>query len=634
MNASKIGSLVFALGIACASRADPDRPNILFLTAEDTSAVSIGCYRAPDPNISTPNLDALAERGIVFENCYCMAPVCAPSRFTMVTGIDPVTCGPAHQMRALGILPPGAKAFPEFLRDAGYYTANWTKTDYNANVNIGRTWNDGGDKASWTNRPAADTPFYCVLNDMMTHEERIHGFHHGVTPLPAQSNAYVRPYMPDTQIVRGALVQQSLATSKMDALFGEQLAILEASGQADNTIIFFSSDHGNLTLRSKRFLSDAGIRIPLIAYFPPKWQHLAPAQPGSRLTKPVSQEDFAPTFLALAGLPQPDYMKGVPFAGKDLRNVTPRKYAFSSRTRMDARYDISRSVQDGRWVYVRNFCPDIPYVERNPYMFSAGCWLSWAQVAEDGKLTSQTAQFWGRKPSEELYDNQNDPNNMVNLAADPKHAARLAEMRQALHDHIIAYYDNGLLPEGCDIEGYEACRAPGAWDVAKTLDIAWLASDNDPQNIPALITALKDPSMPIRWWAAAGLRVLGKGAAAAKPALLAALNDASGFVRVEAATALARQGVLDEALPVLAKEMLDEDNTGTCGLYAANTIYRLGKLAAPIRDAVEEGTTQKKTPPGSSWQGRNMWIADIMKQALAVLDGKAKLLTSEEAAMQ
>ena len=611
------------LGSTCFAFADADRPNILFLTAEDTSAVSIGCYDATDPNTSTPHIDSLAKRGILFENCYCMSPVCAPSRFTMVTGLDPVTCGPAHHMRAVGKVPPGSKSIPQLLREAGYYTSNWTKTDYNANVDIIRAWNDGSEKASWTNRPTADTPFYSVFNFFGTHESAVHGTPN--MPQPLRDRAYVRPYMPDTPEIRAALVRHSVVTTEMDTWVGNQLALLEAKGLADNTIIFFSSDHGNLTVRSKRFLQSTGIQVPLIAYFPPKWAHLAPVKQGSRVSRPVSQEDFGPTFLALAGLPQPDYMKGIAFAGKDVKAIAPRNYAFSSRCRMDERYDMSRSAHDGQWLYIRNFCPDIPYVENNQYMFAAGGWRSWARTAEEGKLTPQTARFWGIKPTEELYDTRSDPNNMNNLAAAPAHAAKLAEMRDALRRHMIAYLDNGLLPEGCAIEGYEASRDPSAWDVARTLDMAWLASDNDPQNITALTAALRDPSMPIRWWAAAGLRILGKQAAPAKPALVSALGDPADVVRVEAANALVRQGGHEAAFPVLLNEIVSTN--APCALQAANVIYRMGKAAAPVADDLRR---IKGLLPQESTFNHAGCASILVRQALEVIDGKATRLTSED----
>ena len=616
-----VGLGLVALGLAAAE----DRPNILFLTAEDTSAASIGCYNLGDANTSTPTLDALAKRGILFERCYAMSPVCAPSRFTMVTGVDPVTCGSAHHMRGAGVWPRVTKGMPAYLRDAGYYTTNNEKQDYNVSgLNVPACWNESSNKASWTNRPSPEASFYSVFNFFDTHESCVHGTPY--SPPEITSKVRVPGYMPDTIEIRGALAWQAKKTTDMDTWVAQMLAKLEADGLADNTIIVFSSDHGNLSVRSKRFLNDTGTRIPLIAYFPPKWQHLAPAAPGTRITTPVSQEDFGPTFLALAGLPQPEHTLGIPFAGKDIKNVTPRKYAFSSRNRMDDRYDMSRSAHDGRWLYIRNFYTDIPYIENIEYMFHAGGWKAWRREAEKGTLLPDSARFWlGHKPTEELYDCHADPDNLVNLASDPACAEKFAELRAALREHIVRYYDNGLLPEGCGLEGYLACREPGAWDVSKTLDMAWLASEADPKNLEAFVKGAEDPSVPVRWWAATGLRLLGKKAASAKPVLVKMLEDPSEHIRVEAASALVKQGEFGLGLPALVKGIASAN--APCALQAANALYRTGKAAAPALEEIRQA--RESITANESWFTVPGCVPIVLRQTLAVLDGKAQLLPSE-----
>jgi arylsulfatase A-like enzyme len=581
----------------------------------------LGCYG--DPQARTPNLDTLAAKGILFEHCYAM-PVCAPSRFTLISGMYPASCGPAHHMRAAGKIPDWLQGFPALLRAAGYFTSNNAKTDYNAPIVAnGKIWDEQGNKAEWSHRPA-DAPFFSVYNHDVCHESCLFPEKHPhVTPAADPALMRVRPYQPDTPEVRADLARQYDCIAEMDRQCGLKLKALEAAGLAEDTIVFYYGDNGGITPRSKRFLQDSGTHVPLIVYFPPKWRHLAPAAPGSRVAAPVHFVDFSATVLALAGVARPPHMQGVPFAGAQ---EPPRRYAFCSRDRMDERYDMSRSVTDGRWTYIRHFRPEIPYVEPLSYMFRARGYQSWARLAEEGALTPATAMFWGRKPSEELYDNAADPDNVANLAGRPEHAPRLAELRQALRVHMLSILDNGLLPEGCAEEGYDASRKPGAWPVERTLDTALAASANDAANVPSLVKSSEDPAMSVRWWSAIGLGILSKQAAAAEPALKKLLDDPSGPVRVAAADALARQGRLDLALPVLQKAMEDLDSP-CCSLQACNSLDRLGPAASPLLPAIQAFT--KRVTEDEKFSSPQAYPRRTLGHLLDVLEGRVKPLAAQ-----
>jgi arylsulfatase A-like enzyme len=607
------------LGWAAEEKAE--RPNILWLVSEDTGTL-IGCYG--DPVARTPNIDALAAKGVVFERCYAM-PVCAPARFTLITGMYPTTCGPAHNMRASGKIPDWLKGFPAYLRQAGYFTTNNAKTDYNSPIDVREAWDAGGKKAEWKGRPSASTPFFSVYNHEVCHEsclfpeKKVFGFE---PTDPAKVR--VRPYQPDTPEVRADLARQYDCIAEMDRQVGLKLKALEEAGEAENTIVFYYGDNGGISLRSKRFLQDSGTHVPLVAYFPPKWRHLAPAAPGARVAAPVHFVDFAATVLSLAGVPQPKHMQGIPFAGA--AKAKPREYAFCTRDRMDERYDMVRSATDGQWLYIRNFRPEIPYVEPLSYMFRARGYPSWARLAEEDKLTPATAMFWGLKPSDELYDLKADPDNVVNLAGKPEHAERLAKLRQALLGQMLENRDNGLLPEGCELEGYEASRREGAWPVERVLDAAMLASAQDAANLPALVRAARDGVMPVRWWAALGCGILGKKAVSAAPVLEKLLADPSGFVRVAAADALARQGRLDLALPVLEKAMTDLDSPW-CSLQACNALDRLGEAAKPVLPSVRELIT--RNAQDESFSKPQAYPRRILGHLLDVLEGRAKPLARQ-----
>jgi arylsulfatase A-like enzyme len=145
------------------------RPNILWVVSEDNNPF-LGCYGYKPAR--TPILDRLASQGVLYENCFSQAPVCAPSRFTLITGMYATSCGPAHHMRAQGRIPKGLRGFPAYLRDAGYYCTNNAKTDYNAPIDMKDTWDESSQTAHWRNRPAGK-PFFAVFNHQVTHEGQL-----------------------------------------------------------------------------------------------------------------------------------------------------------------------------------------------------------------------------------------------------------------------------------------------------------------------------------------------------------------------------------------------------------------------------------------------------------------------------
>jgi len=291
---------------------------------------------------------------------------------------------------------------------------------------------------------------------------------------------------------------------------------------------------------------------------------------------------------------------------------------------MDERYDMMRSVVDSRWLYIRNYRPDLPYVQPLSYMFNARGYQSWAKLATEGKLTPATAQFWGMKPTEELYDRHADPHNVKNLVGDPAQATVLSRMREALRKHTVEIVDNGFLPEGSALEGYENSRRPGAYPVERVFEMANLASERKQGNLPQLIKALVDPSEPIRWWAAQGCAMLRKDAIAAEKALMDCLDDESGAVRIAAAEALARVGNTRMALPVLEHWIRQTENIAF-GLQAANVLDRLGEEARPSLPAMKAVSNASRKSPDHRGTGRNYTQA-ILDHAIAVLEGLSQAL--------
>jgi arylsulfatase A-like enzyme len=608
--------LVVSLSALAAEEAK--RPNILWLVSEDNDCF-LGCYG--DPLAHTPTLDKLAARGILYERCFAQ-PVCAPSRFSLITGMYAVSHGPAEHMRAQGKIPSWLKGFPSLLREAGYYTSNNAKTDYNAPISLSEAWDESSKQAHYRNRSDRQ-PFFSVFNHEVTHESCLFPEGELALDFPAMDPAKVRipPYQPDTPEMRADWARYYNHLRLMDQQIAAKLNELEKAGLAEDTIVFYYSDNGGVLPRSKRFLQASGTHVPLIIYFPPKWQHLAPAAPGTRIKDLVHFVDFAPTVLSLAGVKILSYVQGHAFAGP--AKGTPNEFVYCTRDRMDERYDMMRSVMDARWLYIRNFRPDLPYVQALDYMFKARGYQSWAREAAAGKLTVATSMFWSEKPTEELYDMEADPDNVKNLARDQSQHERLKRFRAALARHTLEVNDNGFLPEGSVSEGYENSRAKGAFPIARVYEIAVLASERDAGNLPKLKTALEDESEPIRWWAAQGCTILGKKAAGAEAALRLRLSDKSGAVQVAAAEALARMGKTNEALPTLEK-WLNSQEAPFFALQAANVLDRIGEQARPSLPAMKAAQMAASNAKGRANADQN--VARILEHAIEVLEVKTQPL--------
>ena len=623
MNATKRHLLIAAV-VGCIAFASPavrgagDRPNILWLVSEDNDTF-LGCYG--DPLAHTPTLDRLASKGVLFERCFAQ-PVCAPSRFALITGMDSVTCGPAEHMRAQGKISSWLKGFPAYLRKAGYYTLNNAKTDYNSPINMKEAWDASNKTAHWRKRPDPKQPFFCVFNHEVTHESCLFPVEELKLDFPALDPAKVRipPYQPDTPEMRADWARYYNHMTLMDEQIAAKLRDLEKDGLADNTIVFYYSDNGGVLPRSKRFLQRSGTHVPLIIYFPPKWRHLAPAAPGSRIKDPVGFVDFAPTILSLAGVKIPDYMMGRAFAGP--AKAKPEEYCFCTRDRMDERYDMMRSLMNYRYLYIHNYRPELPYVQRLTYQFQARGYQSWAREAAAGRLTPATAQFWGEKPTEELYDLVTDPDNVRNLAGDPVHREALEQMRTEMKRRVVAIKDNGFIPEGSPLEGYESSRVPGAVPFERVVDLANLASERKVENLPALRTALDDSNEAIRWWGALGCAMLHEKATPAEAALRKRLDDQSGAVQSAAAEALAHLGHADLALPALERWITNTSGTFYT-VHAANVLIRLGETGRPLLPIMKEMlvTTQdaaNNTAPA--------YLNRLLERNIALLEGREPAL--------
>lgn len=554
-------------------------PNILWLVSEDNNPF-IGAYG--DPLARTPTLDRLALEGVRYENAFSSAPVCAPARFAILTGMPPESCGPAENMRASGNIPAFLRGFPEYLRQAGYFCTNSNKTDYNAPFDPARVWDLSGPFAHWRRRPAG-RPFLSVFNTMTTHESSFLVAGAGQT---RPEDVRVPVYLPDTPRVRTDRARYYDLMAKMDAEIAARLDQLEDDGLAEDTIVFYYSDNGGVLPRSKRYCYDEGLRTALIVRFPAKWAHLAPAPPGSVVTAPVTSLDLAPTVLSLAGLQPPTHMRGT-----SLTSHNRPAYAFGARNRMDERYDLVRTVRDTRYRYIRNYAPHRPWGQHLAYTWQQKGYQDWEQAHLDDTLTDVQDRFWQAKPAEELYDLHADPDEVHDLADDPAHRTVLDRLRAALDAHLLDVNDNGFIPEGSPLEGYDQSRVPGAYPLRRVLEVAATAIQRDPDQLPRLTRDLDDGNEVIRYWAASGLLMLGDKAAHATAVLTERLEaEPSPHVRIVVAETLASLGHTEPAVPFLT-DTLDHHPNARVRLQALNALTYIGDAAKPALPAITRAAT-------------------------------------------
>jgi N-sulfoglucosamine sulfohydrolase len=432
----------------------PARPNILWISNEDMSP-HLGVYG--DAIARTPVLDRLARESVRYTRAFTTAPVCAPSRAAIITGLYQTTIGAQHMRTTedrvpelpgpyLAVPPFYVKAFPEYLRAAGYFTSNRAKTDYQFGDPF-TIWDERGASAHWRNRPDKTQPFFSVFNIMVTHESQIFPSspaRTGKARVTDPAAILVPPYYPDTPAVREELARMYDNIADMDTQVGEILAELDADGLADDTIVFYWSDHGDGVPRAKRSLYDSGLRVPLMIRWPKALG--STVIPGSVRDELVSFIDLAPTVLALARVAVPAHLQGRVLIGPGA--APPPERVFAARDRMDIEYDMMRSARDTRFLYIRNFAPELPYAGHITYRNQSAIMQDWLRLQAERTLTGPAA-LWMRthRPAEELYDTEADPHQIHDLSAEPAHRAVVERLRNAVTDWMARSGDQGLINE-------------------------------------------------------------------------------------------------------------------------------------------------------------------------------------------
>ena len=456
--------ITFIYSLNSYSKTSDEKLNVIWISCEDMGPV-LSSYGVKE--ISTPNIDKLAEEGIKYTNAYSTVGVCAPSRFSIITGMYPARLG-AHNMRTgnfytykdpdkltykqnKGVIdksginvpeyevvtPTNIKAFTEYLRNENYYCINNNKCDYQFNSPF-TAWDEVSGNISYKDRPK-NTPFFYVKNLMVTHESRI--WLRKNEPITVNKDILKIPaYYPDIPEVRNDIAIKYSNIQEMDRQVGEIISDLEKNDLLDKTIIFFWSDHGGNLLRQKRAVGNSGLKVPLIIRFPDGYRS------GEVDNRIVSLMDLGPTTMSLLGIKPPSFLDGKAFLGK--YKTKPRNYAFGSADRFDESTDMQRSVIDGRFVYIKNFMPELPLIYRNKYREQISMNKKIIQMDRDDELIGDSKYiFMKSKQDEELYDLKFDPYEVDNIANNPDYKDKLIELRNALNTWQYEIDDKGFTNE-------------------------------------------------------------------------------------------------------------------------------------------------------------------------------------------
>ncbi len=580
-------------------------PNILWLVSEDNSPW-LGCYG--DQTATSPNIDQLAKEGFLYTHAYANAPVCAPSRNTIITGVYASSSG-NENMRSYYPKSAIIHLFPEYLKSIGYYCTNNSKKDYNIGNDDPDVWDESSNQAHYKNRKPGQ-PFFAVFNCAITHESCLHKPDTGQQLNHNPDAVKLAPYHPDTKEMRREYARFYDAIENMDRWVGEKLKELDEAGLAENTIVFYYGDHGGIIGRSKRFVYETGTRIPFIIRIPKKFRYLYPAaQPGSKVDRLISLIDLAPTMLSITGQSVPAYLQGHAFLGT--KKTADPEYVHMFRGRMDERIDLCRAVRDKQYRYIRNYMPYRMYGQHLGYLWKAPSMRSWEEEYLKGNCNEIQSRFFRTKPVEELYDTEKDPWEVNNLANNTAYSAVLLRMRNENKRWMEQTLDAGFIPEGLKetiskkTTIYDYMRS-GAQSIDELVAVSDLANFASVKDITKLSHFLSDPDEVIRYWAACGLLQMGDKAKKSVPALKKSLTDPSADVAITAAEALYRMGFKTESRQAILKYLNSSEIM--VQLHTLNVIDNSCRGDEIMNNAVEDVAKQQQVKKNEYISRMTEWI--------------------------
>lgn len=554
---------IYSLEASAANNKKKERPNILWVTFEDTSSYEFGCYGNKD--VHTPNADSLAAQGIQFMNAWSVAPQSSPARSSLITGCYAPTYG--MDVHPVSYDTPADIFFPQRLREAGYYCTNNSKTHYNSTNNNKACWDECTKTASYNSpKRGKDQPFFAVFNTVTSHMGRIRTFHTDGRRDYTKEGIYTElltlpSYVPDLPEVRSDYAGHLEAVQDVDTWLGFFLKDLKDKGLDDNTIIFFFSDHGGCVPRGKGYLYESGLKVPLIAYFPEKWKHLANGKSGKD-NNLVNFTDLGPTVLSLAGVKPTKNMQGKAIFG-EYASKEERKVQFAFAANQLHHFMPVRAVTDGHIKYMRSYIPYRQFALRNYYQWGMPSNKAWDKLVLGNHNTNPDwALTFDAHPAEMLFDLDKDPGELHDLSSSPEYAEVLAKMRNELSNHIRNTHDLGFfLPTSRTGHVlYDVVRKE-KYPMEELYKLVEAAGIGDVASLPLFEKAIASSHRDMRFWGAVGYAELAhkKQISQCPQALADLLKDEDPYVASEAAYAVTYLGKPQEGIARLINPVKEED---------------------------------------------------------------------------
>ena len=555
-----------------------DRPNVVWIVSDDNSHHYLKHFF--ESGAPTPNIEAMAAHGITFDHAFSNAPVCSVARSTLATGcLGPRIGTQFHRKHTIATLPQGLRMFSELLRDAGYYTSNNSKTDYNATPSK-EAWDESSRTASWRKRRSPNQPFFHMESHAQSHESSLHFsqevFENEETTTDPES-VKLADYFPNTAKFRYTHARYHDRMAVIDEIVGSTISKLKEDGLLEDTFVFYFGDHGGVLPRGKGYIYESGLHVPLVVRVPDKWQHLIDRKNGSRAPGFVSFIDFGPTVLNLAEVKVPEQMDGIPFLGKGITavEVDARDECYGYADRFDEKYEFIRSLRKGKYQYIRYFQPFLPDGLQNNYRYRMLAFTEWRDLYKDGKLTGSQLQFFQSKPVEQLFDAEADPHEINNLASDPRYANVLKDLRTRLATQMRALPDLSFYPESKLVS---VMGDPVGFGQKHKAEIAQMADIHDLALLPfsaaeaRLIAALESDNVWLRYSAAMTCSEIGAEATSLAEKVIPLIHDNSLVVRIRAAEFLGLINTIDPQ-PILADIVNRTSNPVEAGEALNSIVY-------------------------------------------------------------
>ena len=555
-----------------------DRPNVVWIVSEDNSHHYLKHFF--ESGAPAPNIEAMAAHGITFDHAFSNAPVCSVARSTLATGcLGPRIGTQFHRKHTIATLPQGLRMFSELLRDAGYYTSNNSKTDYNATPSK-EAWDESSRTASWRKRRSPNQPFFHMESHAQSHESSLHFsqevFENEETTTDPES-VKLADYFPNTAKFRYTHARYHDRMAVIDEIVGSTISKLKEDGLLEDTFVFYFGDHGGVLPRGKGYIYESGLHVPLVVRVPDKWQHLIDRENGSRAPGFVSFIDFGPTVLNLAEVKVPEQMDGIPFLGKGITavEVDARDECYGYADRFDEKYEFIRSLRKGKYQYIRYFQPFLPDGLQNNYRYRMLAFTEWRDLYKDGKLTGSQLQFFRSKPVEQLFDTEADPHEINNLASDPRYANVLKDLRTRLATQMRALPDLSFYPESKLVS---VMGDPVGFGQKHKAEIAQMADIHDLAFLPfsaaeaRLIAALESDNVWLRYSAAMTCSEIGAEATSLAEKVIPLIHDNSLVVRIRAAEFLGLINTIDPQ-PILADIVNRTSNPVEAGEALNSIVY-------------------------------------------------------------